>query len=366
VTDDFTVLIAARNAAGTIGRAITSIRNDARHIILIDDGSTDRTVAIARALAGSSLEVVSRQTHEPLGATRQAGLDRLTTTFAAWLDADDEYVAGRVQRLMTRFAVGDVDVIGDTTQLVDGPSGSLLAEIKVPDWEPRPNLPARLFERNPLPAIGLLAFRAASWRTLGYDGTLHGAEDVDIVLRAVAARARFGWVSAAGTRVHIYPDSLSRDRENQRAMYARVLRKHSYEAVSQLYAEAGIDAAATIWGLISMALFRDEPETALRLLDEADRLASAQTWRVAFVRGTALLMAHDAEAIRWLERAESLEHTPEGLNNLGVALAQAGKPDDARRAFEKCLVKFPHYQDARWNLEADMPTRITTHPLRRS
>lgn len=114
-----------------------------------------------------------------------------------------------------------------------------------------------------------------------------------------------------------------------------------------------------------MAMFRDEPHHVLELLDEAERADGHLTWPVAFMRGTAHLLAGDDErAMEALRTAEALQPTPEGTNNLGVALARAGRVDDSREAFAQGLARCPDYEDARINLAAEAPVRVTTHPLR--
>src|ERR1044071_4995870 len=95
----FTVLLAARNAESTIAPAVSPVIEQSDEIVLEDDISTDATVAGARAVAGVRLRVLTRPHHGPLGATRQAALEHVATPFAAWLDADDEFLPGRIQRL---------------------------------------------------------------------------------------------------------------------------------------------------------------------------------------------------------------------------------------------------------------------------
>ncbi len=357
-----TVLIAARNAEATIGRAVASVRDEADQIVLVDDGSTDATVAQARETAGPRLHLLTRPHHGPLGATRQAALAHITTPFAAWLDADDEYLPGRIQRLAAMTASG-ADIAADATILVDGRTGATRGEVPLPEWILHTGASARLFERNALPAIGLVAFRTDRWRALGYDPMLHGGEDVDIALRAVMAGARFEWIPEAGTRVHIYETSLSRNRDNQRQMYGRALRKHSYDSIRDLYCRSGWDDAVTRWALASIAMFRDDPRTALRFLSELQGVEGL-TWRVAFLKGTALLLCGDPRAIDLLAEAEALRRAPEAANNLGVALSRNGRPVEAAQAFASSLERFPSYQDARINVESAWPSRITTHPLR--
>jgi Glycosyl transferase family 2 len=360
---DFTVVIAARDAEATIARAVRSVRDQVDVIVLVDDSSSDRTIEMAREAGGDRLRVVARPCHGPLGATRQVGLLHVATRWAGWLDADDEYLPGRIERLVTRLERGDVTAVADATILVDETTHEERS-VPLPAWTAQSTLPARLFERNPLPAIGLVGFRAETWRRVGYDPTFHGAEDVDLALRAVAGGVRFGWIEDPGTCVTIRAGSLSRQRDNQRRMYGRALRKHSYDAVRALYVEAGWDEAVTSWGLASMALFREEPLEGLAFLDEAAR-CGVSGWPMAFARGTALLMKGETDAaVAVLRAAEAIKPTPECANNLGVAFARTGRVTTARRWFQTALTRHSGFQDPVANLIADGAFRVTTHPLR--
>lgn len=358
----FTVLMAVKNGEPTIARAIASVREETDHIVLIDHASSDRTIEIARELGGGSLRVVSAALCRTLGTVRQAGLALAPTRFGAWLDADDEYLPGRIERLASRLERRDVVAVVDATVVRAGDGSERV--VGLPKWTLRSPLAARLFERNPFPAIGLIGFDVDGWRSLGYDEAFHGAEDVDIALRAVARGMAFGWIDEPGTRVHVRPESLSRRREHQRVMYSRALGKHPYEVVRSLYGEAGWDPATTSWGLASMALFRGDGAAALSHLDEASH-HGVNGWPMAFTRGVAHLVAGDAHHAREsLLLAEELEASPEGANNLGVAHATAGASDEARRWFETAVARFPDYQDARFNRAAAGDWRVTTHPLR--
>nr|WP_280712732.1 glycosyltransferase [Desulfobaculum xiamenense] len=59
-------------------------------VIVVDDGSTDRTGEIADAYAAADARVrVIHQENKGLGATRQVGQDAAQGEFITWLDADD-------------------------------------------------------------------------------------------------------------------------------------------------------------------------------------------------------------------------------------------------------------------------------------
>ncbi len=97
MTFSYSVVIPAYNAAGTVRQAIESIQRQTippQEIIVVDDGSTDETVAIVQGMAGK-LTVMSQANAGP-GAATTAGLRRVTTPFVATLDADDLWLPGKI------------------------------------------------------------------------------------------------------------------------------------------------------------------------------------------------------------------------------------------------------------------------------
>ncbi len=98
------VIIPARNAAGTIGRTLESLAPDRQlilEILLVDDGSTDGTGAAGRA-AAARLDLPLTQlacSAGSAGAARNIGLSAARGTLIYFLDADDEVISGGLPRL---------------------------------------------------------------------------------------------------------------------------------------------------------------------------------------------------------------------------------------------------------------------------
>lgn len=381
--EKMTIGICARNAAGTVERAIASVLPEKDcDILFIDDHCTDDTVARAKALAGNRIKILKVPDPGNVAMARQVALDAMDTEFGAWLDADDEWIPGRAARLTAALKTG-FDVAMEPMELFDGPTGKLLRRMDIPSFITREPTPGRLFERNHLPSDATVGFRVECFRKAGgYDGVIGTAENYDILLRAMAHGARFHYGSdVVGYRVYAYPGSLSRQLDKQRAATAAVLRKHSYDDVRRICSKAGYQPRVAAWVLVSMAMFRKEWDAALGFLEEASP-ANAEPeitlepdgpwplkegWRRAFQRGTILLLqsGRDAEAAGELQKAQAVESTAEGANNLGVALSRLGKKTEALPCFELAEKLFPGYLDPKLNKQGAAPLRITTHPLRR-
>lgn len=97
------VVIPAFNCEATVGAAIESCCAQSHadvEIIVVDDGSTDRTPEVLRGF-GSRIRVIT-QVNGGLAAARNAGIRAATGEFVAWMDGDDLALP---ERLMMQVAV---------------------------------------------------------------------------------------------------------------------------------------------------------------------------------------------------------------------------------------------------------------------
>jgi glycosyltransferase involved in cell wall biosynthesis len=96
------ILIPAFNCQGWIGDSITSALGQTwprKEIIVVDDGSTDRTLSIARRFASRHLCVAS-QVNQGAAAARNKAFSMCQGDYIQWLDADDLLSPDKVARQM--------------------------------------------------------------------------------------------------------------------------------------------------------------------------------------------------------------------------------------------------------------------------
>jgi glycosyltransferase involved in cell wall biosynthesis len=94
-------IIPAYNSEGTIARALNSVLAQTRpadEIIVIDDGSTDRTAQAVQSF-GSRVRLI-RQANAGVSAARNTGIQAASGDWIAFLDADDEWLHEKL-RLQT-------------------------------------------------------------------------------------------------------------------------------------------------------------------------------------------------------------------------------------------------------------------------
>ena len=106
----------AHNEEDAVGQCIRRVPSEVLghpvHTLIIDDGSTDRTAAIARA---EGAEVVTFETNQGLGAGVRFGLSHALThdpVAIAFCDADEEYPPEELVNLVKPILDGAADYVG--------------------------------------------------------------------------------------------------------------------------------------------------------------------------------------------------------------------------------------------------------------
>jgi len=355
--NEITVLIVARNAATTIGRAISSVRNQAScPILLVDDHSTDRTVAISKKAANYGLEVISPPIHGSLGETRQYGLNHVKTPLTILLDADDAYLPGRILRCQEDLQKRNASIWTDEVILMDGTSGRKIKKLSIPEFILKHQVPFRLFERNYLPGIGQIGFVTDTAQKIKYDTTLHGPEDIDLVLRMLLNGAKVTYCKEPGYLMYAYPNSVSRNLQNQLEMYRRCLQKYSVNNIIKFYNENGSTESESIWGAVYIHIRLNQFNDAIKILEELNKKSNfknSNDWRPPFYLGSLYLICNkNHEALDLLESALNTNKRPDIINNYGVCLRRLRRENKAKENFNNAITLYPQYLDAHQNLKS--------------
>ena len=108
------VIITAYNREKTIERSIMSALSqdsDDYEIIVVDDGSDDRTPEILEKCKQAYPDIIKviNGPHAGVAAARNAGLAAASGDYITYLDSDDYYLAGALSNM--KDAIGDADVL---------------------------------------------------------------------------------------------------------------------------------------------------------------------------------------------------------------------------------------------------------------
>ncbi|MDP4099398.1 glycosyltransferase [Paenibacillus sp. P96] len=101
-----------KNEEEYLPKCLRSVQCIVDEIIIVDTGSTDDTVAIARAFGA---KVIEMPWEDSFSAARNRGLDEATGDWILWLDADEEMdvaEADKLKELLARDAIREQNIEG--------------------------------------------------------------------------------------------------------------------------------------------------------------------------------------------------------------------------------------------------------------
>lgn len=176
-----TILVAAYNEENSIEFTLNSLKNQKYHgiidIILIDDGSTDKTVAKARNLKLNNLQILKAK-HKGKAAALNMALSYVATDYIITIDADTYLEPSAIKYLMTK--------------LLTGPEGTIACAGSVYVKNSRASLMTRIQEWDYFHAIAVIK-RSQSF----YQGTLVAQGAFSVYTKQALEEVK-GWPEVVG------------------------------------------------------------------------------------------------------------------------------------------------------------------------
>jgi glycosyltransferase involved in cell wall biosynthesis len=218
------VVLPSHNRAACIGRAITSILAQdfaAFELLVIDDASTDNTVAAVQAIADPRLGLWQLAQNSGAPAARNAGIAAARSDIIVFQDSDDEWRPGLLAAHHAALQSADVsfcqlDQRYGTAQRLYPPAG----------WQMAEDFYVQLLAGNMVSTQTLAARRDALLAIGGFDPDMPRFQDWDLVLRLAAAGKRFHYTPQPLAVAHDSPDSLTRSVAKGIIGRQRVIAKH--------------------------------------------------------------------------------------------------------------------------------------------
>jgi glycosyltransferase involved in cell wall biosynthesis len=210
-------IIPCHNGERYLAEAIESVLGQTYRtveVIVIDDGSTDRSSEVAQSFRG--VIRCHRQAHSGSAAARNLGLDLARGAFLAFLDADDLWPEDKLQRQLAAFESDpSLEIVAGHAEQFVSPelSDSAKAKVRV---DPRP-IPAQL--------PGALLVRREVFHRVGtYSREFVTAGEMDWFMRATELGVRIRMLPDVVLRRRIHASNHGILRRDARRDYVRVLK----------------------------------------------------------------------------------------------------------------------------------------------
>jgi glycosyltransferase involved in cell wall biosynthesis len=198
MTPFFSVIVPVYNRAAALQTAIASVLAQSEQdfeIVVVDDGSTDRPEETVSSFADPRIVLV-RQENRGGGAARNAGIDRASGRFVAFLDSDDAFLPHHLGALR-KLLEGTAGVAGYARLKVDRGGGRIILK---PPRAIRAGEDMAVYlmcERGFVPTITLAVEREQAKR-VRYRENLPPAEDTDFAIRLAICGVTFRMLPEPG------------------------------------------------------------------------------------------------------------------------------------------------------------------------
>jgi glycosyltransferase involved in cell wall biosynthesis len=180
-TTSVSVVIPAKNVAAYVGETLASAlaQGEVTEVIVVDDGSTDNTIAIVRAIRDPRLRLTTNDS-AGVSAARNLGARHASGEWLLFLDADDRLRPGAVAALLAaaRGAPRAVLVYGDYNTIDSEGRQVGRRDLLKGRRKPSGDVLTRLAAGNFIVNGGIALARAEAFRAIGgFDTSLRYCED---------------------------------------------------------------------------------------------------------------------------------------------------------------------------------------------
>jgi glycosyltransferase involved in cell wall biosynthesis len=235
------IIVPAFNVAKTLPATLDALLAQTftdYEIIVVDDGSTDRTAALLREYESIPGFKVITQRNRGLAGARNTGIAAARGLYIGFCDADDLWLPEKLERHVAHLrAAPHIGISYSGSALIDD-DGAPLGMAQTPRL--RNITPEHIFKRNPIgngsaPVIRKAVFEDIAHRPTSektrdwyFDETFRQSEDIECWLRiALTTEWQFEGIEGDLTRYRITAGGLSAATDLQLAAWERMVAKLS-------------------------------------------------------------------------------------------------------------------------------------------
>lgn len=231
------VIIPAYNCSDTISTSVLSALYQGYknlEVVIVDDSSTDNTSEVIRNISVRESRIIFLSLEQNSGpaVARNKGLEKAHGELIAFLDADDEWMPGKISRQVELFQRHpDMDLLFTEVSNTDYKTGknkpySMINKLFLRNLELNTDKRDRnlykvsgqvkreLYSGNFICLSSVLVRRATIDRVNGFNVNRFGTEDVDFWIR-LSDKVNFYYLDETTTQYNWLPNSISRINQNR-------------------------------------------------------------------------------------------------------------------------------------------------------
>jgi cellulose synthase/poly-beta-1,6-N-acetylglucosamine synthase-like glycosyltransferase/spore germination protein YaaH/peptidoglycan/xylan/chitin deacetylase (PgdA/CDA1 family) len=249
-----TVLIPAHNEESVIVQTVESVLRsdlDEIHVVVVDDGSSDRTLELLQSNFGRNDRVqILHQVNRGKAAALNNALSQAQTEFVVTIDADTEIEPDAIRKLLRHFADRKVGAVAGNVKV--GNRSRWLTRWQALEYITSQNMEKRAFDL--LNCITVVPGALGAWRKEAIEGaggitaeTVAEDADLTIAIRRMGWRVTYDEEAIAWTEAPETPGQLIRQRFRWTFGTLQSFWKHSDTLFRPKYGTLGFVALPNIF-----------------------------------------------------------------------------------------------------------------------
>lgn len=239
-------------------------------LVIVEDGSRDRTEDMVKAFADSVSQSVRFLRHEVnagLPATRNTGISAAKSDWIALLDSDDLWTADHLKDLIDTAERTGSEFVHSGSLLFDSDTGKEL-EVRAPEPETIAKFPLSLYLADYVVQPSSVLLHRNLWKKAGgFDPSFRYVEDREMWLRCARAGAKFAYTGRQTCLYRKHGSALTQHADKMAEASALALEKNlDWEAIPK---SARNERTADAWISAGRIVIRSQPRKAQEFFKKA-------------------------------------------------------------------------------------------------
>lgn len=263
--EKISVIIPAYNAEDTIERCILSITRGGYQnieVIVVNDGSTDKTEEIVKGLCQNDnrIDLISQENQGPAGS-RGTGLKEASGDYIAWCDSDDWVESEWLNTMYQYLHKYSADMVVCGTQIPGRKSEHNINQVTI--WEDDEAIDAFLEHKNLNGVLWNKLCKKELYAGAGFDRSMWYWEDLHVVWNMVKKATRIVRFEIPLYNFYIHEGSICAKMMNENRLYCdfkifdEILTDCKKENMKAHYENARRLQARWLYGELKL-MFRDQ------------------------------------------------------------------------------------------------------------
>jgi glycosyltransferase involved in cell wall biosynthesis len=339
-------------------------------IILVDDGSSDRSIGIIQKFTDKDHRFkLIRQEHGGIAKATNRGIQEAQSNYIVLMDQDDIAAPNRLELTVNTFLDGAELIMGDY-EIIDEVSQPVGRKITLPPFITTENILLEQLKRNYFLGSAMAFYYKKDFY---FNPDSLGVTDYDITLKMLLRNYRFSYLPHVLIQYRVHENNTSANYDRLRQNVNNVLRIYDQDTLLNELRNKDYDEFNINLSLGICYLFQSLTCEAGQFLKEAMMQYSMSEGRKHDVdeRTEAELFFYSSvyhfkrgdyvtALLHLVSLIEQKNNNPAVLNNMGVLLIHQGKNEEALKWFEKSLKLNRDYQDVIHNINAVNTNNVQT------